>query len=321
VHGRTDALGRFTSFYNPATGKVVELMNVLLVDLSPLLYAVFNTNQIRFKTKAGEPTGLRFGVLRSIRHYEKEVKADRTVIVLDAHHVTPAGDDAVKLSMKVAASGQAATYKANRTPSPELWKMVPDVMTMLELTHWTQAQAPGFEADDVLGTLARRFASQGHQIFIATNDGDMDQLVSESISIFDIRDKFVKRAKEISEKYSGLKPEYILAYRALVGDVSDNIKGIMASGAAKIHLMKWINRHPDIDRMGITFDRDVEITFGKVVGEAFRSNLELMTLHEPSNIVITKGRANEAQLMALFERLEFKSLLPRVKEFTGQVLT
>jgi len=124
---------------------------ILLIDASPLIYSNFNS--IGFlESENGEPTGLRFGFLRSTRSYTEKNQADRTVLCFD-------------LPGLVKKAEGHSTYKSNRVWTEEKNKMygqVPELREMLSLTKYTQADAEGYEADDVIGSLARQMESQGH---------------------------------------------------------------------------------------------------------------------------------------------------------------
>lgn len=148
------------------------MARLLLIDASPLIYANYAAMG-HFSTKAGIPTGIRYGFLRSVRSYAEKLKADRVCVVYD--HPSA-----------VLKASQVESYKADRVTTEgklKMWSQIPDLKELVKLTRWAQAEAEGFEADDVIGHLAREFAKQGHDAFIVTPDNDMLQLISDRIHI------------------------------------------------------------------------------------------------------------------------------------------
>ncbi len=127
-------------------------------------------------------------------------------------------------------------YKAGRKPMPdELAAQLPLVKEILTLLGCTVLEQPGFEADDILGTLAATCEAQGHECFIATGDRDSLQLVSDNVTVLLASTKMgqaetvVYDPAAIFEKY-GLTPSALIDLKALMGDQSDKIPGVPGVG-------------------------------------------------------------------------------------------
>ena len=123
-----------------------------------------------------------------------------------------------------------AEYKANRTAPPdELLLQFPYFGTIASALGMPTYEMVGFEADDIIGTLATKLAANGHQVTIVTADKDLMQLVTPSINLWDtMRDRRFSEA-EVIEKM-GVPPRLVTDYLGMVGDSSDNIPGLSGVG-------------------------------------------------------------------------------------------
>ena len=128
------------------------------------------------------------------------------------------------------------TYKANRPPAPdELHAQVEPIKKFFELIDIPEISKAGYEADDVLATLAENYKND-YDIIIVTGDKDFAQIVDEQVTLYDPSKEKVMNYDAVIKKY-GLKPEQFVDYLAICGDSADNIpgvKGIGPKGAAKL---------------------------------------------------------------------------------------
>lgn len=300
-------------------------MRILLIDASPLLFKVFTGPVQHFTNTKGEPTGLRFGVIRAVRAYEKKLKPDKVVLVwdMDTH-----GDSGPRFDNERA-------YKGNRDYTSEeaklVWGGIPDVQAMLHLTKYTQAWADCFEADDVIGSLARQLAGQGAEVVIHSVDRDLWQLFSDPKIVGwentkSGQGKFFGPADVIAE--FGVPPKHLLFYRAVIGDPSDNLKGIGLAGDGKALLKQWLM---SLSPRGLPLfeyedlmaaqapEMHARVFSVKTMRERLVSNFHLMTLHVPDEVTLARGTNQRMELESLFKALEMKSLIPRVGEFVNVV--
>jgi DNA polymerase-1 len=128
-------------------------------------------------------------------------------------------------------SEMAADYKANRSPMPgDLAEQIPWVHEACEAMGVPILTSEGFEADDVIGTLATRAGEHGLQAAIVTGDKDFFQLVRDGIRVYNPRDEGVwYDAAGVLEKF-GVAPEQVCDVLALMGDSIDNVKGVPGIG-------------------------------------------------------------------------------------------
>ena len=122
-------------------------------------------------------------------------------------------------------------YKANRESMPEdLRRQIPYIRRALEALRIPILEAEGFEADDVIGTLAREAAEQGHEVFIVSGDKDMMQLVTPQVKVLNPqKDNLILDPAKVTETL-GVPPEKVVDVMALRGDAVDNIPGAPGIG-------------------------------------------------------------------------------------------
>ncbi|MEK7741352.1 MAG: 5'-3' exonuclease H3TH domain-containing protein, partial [Nitrospirota bacterium] len=121
-------------------------------------------------------------------------------------------------------------YKAHRPETPgELVQQLPRIREMIDAFNISIFEMPGYEADDLIGTVAKEAGKKRSNVFIVTADKDMLQLVDENIKIYDpVKDRILDD-KYVKEKF-GLDPERVPEFMALTGDAADNIPGIKGIG-------------------------------------------------------------------------------------------
>jgi len=142
-------------------------------------------------------------------------------------------------------------YKANRDPTPEDIRIaVPYIKRLLEAFRIPVIEVPGYEADDVIGTLARKAAEQGYRAFMMTPDKDFAQLVTDNVVMYrpgrSGGEAEVWGRDEIVREF-GVPPEHITDLLGLMGDTSDNIPG--APGIGPKTACKLINEHGAVESL------------------------------------------------------------------------
>src|SRR5438105_1552717 len=122
-------------------------------------------------------------------------------------------------------------YKANRAEMPpDLAQQLPYIRRAIEAYRIPMLEYPGFEADDVIGTLARQAAAQAHPVFVVSSDKDMLQLVGDNICVLNPpKDNLICDAAKV-EEILGVRPEQVIDVMALRGDSIDNIPGAPGIG-------------------------------------------------------------------------------------------
>jgi DNA polymerase-1 len=231
--------------------------DLVLVDGSSYVYRAFHALP-PLSNSRGEPTGALLGVLNMLLKFLKDYQPRRIAVVFDAPGRTFRDD-------------LFTEYKAQRPAMPdELRAQIEPLMEMIRAQGLPLLRVPGVEADDVIGTLARRAAQAGQQVLISTGDKDMAQLVDGSITLINTMNNAVLDREGVKTKFD-VYPEQIVDYLALIGDSSDNIPGIDKVGPKTG--AKLLQQYGGLDEL---IDHVAEIP-GKV-GENLRTGLETLEL-------------------------------------------
>jgi DNA polymerase-1 len=190
----------------------------VLVDGSAYAYRAFFAIP-RLTSPQGQPTNAIYGFIKCLARLRAGQTPTHWAVVWDGG---------------LAAERLAAlpSYKALRPPTPEsLKRQIPQIQRYLEATRVPSICEPGVEADDRIATLARRAASQGWRVIVASSDKDFMQLVSDRISLVNPTDKTDRlwTANEVRAR-TGVEPSQIVDWLSLIGDGVDNIPGIPGIG-------------------------------------------------------------------------------------------
>jgi DNA polymerase-1 len=273
---------------------------LVLVDGSSYLYRAFHALP-PLSSSRGEPTGAVLGVLNMLNKLIKEERPELLAVVFDAPGRTFRDDlfDA---------------YKAQRRPMPDdLRAQIQPLRQAVEALGVPLLTVPGVEADDVIGTLARRAAAQGIQVLISTSDKDMAQLVNGNITLVNTMSGTVLDRQGVKNKFD-VYPEQIVDYLALVGDSSDNIPGVPKVGPKTA--AKWLNEYGTLGKLL----ENAHAIPGKV-GENLRASLKEIELSQQLATIncdvpltiepeqLKPGEPNLSLLRELYTRLELRSLL------------
>ena len=207
-------------------------------------------------------------------------------------------------------------YKANREAMPEdLRRQIPYIRRALEALRIPILEAQGFEADDVIGTLARQAAEHAHEVFIVSGDKDMMQLVTPQVKILNPqKDNLILDPAGVTETL-GVPPEKVIDVMALRGDAVDNIPGAPGIGdKGSVDLIK------EFGSVEAVLDRAAEVK-RKTYRESLEQNRdavllskELVTIdnHVPLDLDLAAMETQPPDLEAcreLFTELEFTSML------------
>ena len=211
----------------------------------------------------------------------------------------------------------AADYKANRTPMPDdLAEQIPWVHEACEALGVPIVNVAGFEADDVIGTLAIKAAAAGFDVAIVTGDKDFFQLVGGPIRVFNPRDDGTWYDPEGVVGKFGVRPEQVVDVLALMGDSIDNVKGV--PGIGEKGARELIGTHGTLDALlanaaGLPQKRYREALLANM--DAAKASRELLRIRTDMDVPFDAGRfkytgANRERCYELFSRLGFRSLLP-----------
>ena len=276
----------------------------VLVDGSSYLFRAFHALP-PLTTRDGFPTGAVKGVVAMVRRLVKDYPGSPLAIVFD-----PKG--------KTFRDDLYPDYKSNRPPTPpELRQQIPPIQEIIKAMGLPLLVVPGFEADDVIGTVAVQAAESGHRVIISTGDKDLAQLVGERITLINtMSDTRMDRAGVV-EKF-GVPPELIVDYLALMGDAVDNIPGVPKVGPKTA--AKWLNQYGSLDAVMAAADE----VKGKV-GENLRASLEHLPLSRTLATIrcdlqlglelaaLVPAPEDKEALQSLFERYQFNSWLKELR--------
>jgi len=219
-------------------------------------------------------------------------------------------------------SEQFEAYKANRAETPEDIKAsVPYIFEFLNALGIPILIKEGFEADDVIGTLAQRAAAQDFEVYIMTSDKDLGQLVTDKIFIYKPasfgKEAHVLRAEDICERYQIKEPKQIIDILGLMGDSVDNIPGI--PGVGEKTAFKLVAEYGSMENVLANAD-NIKGKLGENIrnfAEQGKMSYELATIHtqvpidfDPDSLLLSSP--NHDKITNLFTELEFRSMIKRV---------
>lgn len=282
---------------------------IFLIDGSALAYRsyfAFIKNQL--SNSKGEITSTAFGFTRAILQILDQEKPDYFAVVFD----TPKPTFRHELYRE---------YKGTRQKMPiEMADTLPRVREIVEAFNIPVLEIPGFEADDIMGTLAKIAERAGLQTYLVTGDKDFMQLVSDSTWLF----QFKKNSDEpeitdpagVVDKM-GIPPERIIDLLSLMGDASDNVPG--AKGIGPVAAKKLLHQFGSVDEILAHVD---EIS-AAVARQSLQENRALVELSKNLVTIDTNVRldftlealkcreADADKLLRLFKELEFKTFAER----------
>lgn len=219
-------------------------------------------------------------------------------------------------------------YKAQREPTPEDIKAsIPIIKEILQTYNIPILEIPGYEADDVIGTIAKKMATQKVNIYMMTPDKDYVQLVDDHIFIykprygnndFDILDK-----EKVLEKYSLSHPMQMIDMLALMGDTSDNIPGCPGIGPKTAQkLLKEFGSVENIlnntDKLKGAIKNKIEENKDRILFSKFLATIKTDVPIEVKIEDFKRKEIDEEALKRIFKELEFRSLLTRVLKNESQ---
>lgn len=213
-------------------------------------------------------------------------------------------------------------YKAQREETPEdIRKAVPVIKRLLEAMNIAVYEVPGFEADDVIGTLSLQGEKAGFEVYMATPDKDYGQLVSDHIFMYRPRHTGgfeLMGPKEVCEKYGLQRKEQVIDLLGLMGDASDNIPG--CKGVGEKTAVSLLAQFGSIDNMLANTDQIKGALRQKVESqvENIRFSRFLATIRTDVPVTLdeaqlTRKEPNVQALAELYRELEFSSLLKKLE--------
>lgn len=281
------------------------MKKLLLIDCMSSVYRAFYA--IRgLKTSRGQPTNAVFGFIKMLDKMIKDYEPDYVAIATDTK------EDTFRKQ-------QFPAYKAHRKPTPaELISQLPLIKEVAAAYRIPWLESPGYEADDILATLADQADREGIATFILTGDKDLLQLVRENVQVISPhKEGILFTPRTVYDRY-GVPPESLGDILALMGDVVDNIPGVPGVGektAVKL-IQSYHNLENVLAHAGEVKNRRVRENLFKYADQARLSrNLVELKRDLPLKLKWSEARCREPdreKLRELYQKLEFKGLLREI---------
>ena len=284
-----------------------------LIDGSSYIFRAFFGVRQQLSTSNGFPTNALYGFINMLQKVIREEKPDYLVVAFDSpdktfrHKIYP-------------------NYKANRdAPPEELSRQFPYFEPLVKAYGLSSIRRPGFEADDIIGTLAKKGQQKGLDIVIVSGDKDMMQLISPHIYMLDTMKNKKFMDKEVVEKF-GVQADKVVEVMGLMGDSSDHIPGVKGVGpktAAELirkfgSIESLYKRIDEVEKKNLKekLERDKENAF--MSRELVSIDTE-MDLEFNSDLMIL-GKIDSVKLKKMFEEFEFVSFLEGMQDRTANSL-
>jgi len=281
-------------------------MKLLLIDAYAMIYrAYYAFIRVPRMNSKGENTSAIYGFVTTLEDLVKKIKPTHLGVAFDPQGPTFRHE-------------AYEAYKAQREETPEdIRKAVPQIKRILEAMNIPVLEVAGFEADDVIGTLAGKAAQAGFFVYMATPDKDYGQLVTDTIHQFRPRHTggFEDMGeKEVCDKYGIASTTQVIDLLGLMGDASDNIPG--CKGVGEKTAVSLINQFGSIESL---LDRTAELKGAlkekvESQAEAIRFSKYLATIRTDvpidlnSDALLLRDK-DWSRLAPIYEELEFHSLL------------
>jgi DNA polymerase-1 len=299
---------------------------IFLIDTMSFIFRAYHAMaRLRsMTTKAGVPTAATYVFVNMLRKLRDDFSPEYLAAVFDIGAPTIRNQQAEaittirKFDIKTQTFKEAeyGGYKANRAEMPgDLVQQIPYIRRALEAYRIPILQLEGYEADDVIGTLARKAAAESYSVFVVSSDKDMLQLVNDRVQVLNPpKDNLICDAAKV-EEILGVPPSKVIDVMALRGDSVDNIPG--APGIGDKGSVELIQRFGSVEQ---ALERAAEVE-KKTYRESLQNNRDnilyskqLVTIDtdvavELDVAAMKVGEPDIESLRALFAELEFTSLL------------
>lgn len=299
---------------------------IFLMDAMSFIFRAYHAmaRQRGMSTRTGLPTAATYVFVNMLRKLRDDFSPEYLAAVFDVAAPTfrdqqAEGITTVRrwdLKTQTFQEMQYLGYKANRSEMPgDLAQQLPYIRRALEAYRIPILEHAGYEADDVIGTLAKQATGRGYVVYVVSSDKDMLQLVNDRVLVLNPpKDNLICDAAKV-EEILGVPPERVVDVMALRGDTIDNIPG--APGIGDKGSVELIQRFGSVEQ---ALDRASEVE-KKTYRESLQNNRDVVLFSKkmatidcdvPIELRVEEMRAGEPDieaLRALFTQLEFTSLL------------
>jgi DNA polymerase-1 len=282
------------------------MKNIYIVDGSSFAYRAFYAVG-KLSTQNGLPTNAIYGFIKILKKLLNTYRPDYIVITFDTGKPT-------------FRHKQFEAYKAHRKPTPdELIVQIPWIKKIIKAFNIPLIEMEGYEADDIIATMAVNAEKENFSVYIVTGDKDLMQLVNSNIKVLNMsKEDIIYDKNKVIEKY-GVEPAKIIQFLAITGDSSDNIPGV--DGVGEKTAAKLLQQYGDIagifsnvEHLSPKLKTAINEKRDQVI-----ANLELVSVKKDLDLGVSpeECRLREPNLKEckdIFRELEFKALLKEVLE-------
>jgi len=286
---------------------------LFLIDGNSYCYRAFYAIK-ELRNSKGKPTNAVYGFILMLKKLLEKEKPAYLAVAFDMKGPTFRHE-------------QFEDYKVHRKPMPD------DLVSQMGLIKETVLaynvpifEKQGFEADDILATIAKKASQQGIDVYIVTGDKDMLQIVDKFIKVYSThKDDLIYDSQAVIERFSGLGPENITDFIALAGDATDNIPGVRGIGEKTA--IELIKEFGSLDNLYKNIDKIKSESRRKMLSEqedSARMSKELATVDAdvPIEIDVENMRVkcpDSEKLLEIFKELEFKNFAREIASSNSDV--
>jgi len=288
---------------------------LILIDGMSLVFRAYHAlSRSGMASPSGEPSFAVFAFANILLSLLEKHRPDAICVVFDTAEPTFRHE-------------MFADYKAHRDAFPE--DLVPQlgrIKDLISLMGLQRLELPGFEADDIIGTIARRESEDGHEVLCVTSDKDYFQLVNDKVKILrpgkDVGEYDVYDATRVKEKF-GVGPEHVIDVLALIGDASDNVPGV--KGVGEKTAIPLIEQFGSLEALYENLEKveraSVKTKLETDREKAFLSKV-LVTIHtdvpiDAKRVALSRAEMNFDGIDSLCEELGFHTLRRRFKKIAN----
>ncbi|MBP8960815.1 hypothetical protein KBG31_01160 [Patescibacteria group bacterium] len=295
------------------------MQKLLIIDTFNFFYRAYHALPVSLTSPEGTPVNAVYGVSSMLINIFDLIKPNFVVAALESIEPTKRKE-------------QFEDYKAQRKPMDEELKVqIPILFEVIEAFGICTLNMPGFEGDDIIGSLVKKYSSE-MEVIIASNDRDLWQLIKNGVMVMSPKNNGNSAdwigTKEVVAHF-GFEPTVMVDYKALTGDVSDNIPGVF--GIGKVIATKLLLKYRSLDGIYAHLD-EIGSTFGVGVAKKLAEGRENAYLSydlakintdldlDYSSVVCAFDGLNKQAVKDVFEKYAFYSLVRRLSNGTPNSL-
>lgn len=290
------------------------MKHLILIDSHALIHRAYHALP-PLTTKSGELVNAVYGFTSILIKTINDFKPDYIVAAFDAPELT-------------FRHKEYKEYKATRTKAPpDLYTQIPRVKEILSAFEIPIFEKSGFEADDIIGTVAKNLLGKNVEVLILTGDLDNLQLIKKNIKVLyappsSAKEQLIYDKEKVAERFEGLRPEQIIDFKGLKGDSSDNIPGVKGIGEKTAIIL--LNRFGTMEKLYQAIENGkadnisdsvlAKLKFGKDMA-FFSKKIATIDQNAPIKFNLKKsefGEYDKEKLFKLMRDLGFASLIERM---------